>query len=1208
MSGTTIDNWNRFNTNVFKNIGVKAEDARADGVEKPGVLTSRIDEVKSSHVHVSTVKKFFLGLITLGIYNICHGVSAKNQRETKAALKAGVDNVHSALSYLSMKSMKEFQKAGAGGNVMNFDGTWVRKAPDIEPGVFEQEELKGSNFTVLTGGADDAVFGEKQFVRTNMGGVQVDIGFINEHSVNVRIKDGEGRGRDSVVTLPSVEDALYNLEKSIAHDSDVFGKDSVEKVLTRYDRRLELEKTVNGANSVGVPKRGSAKDHQLALAREVLTVRYGMSPDRVAYLDRDLAKQLAIQAVKGNVESGEALDALYDKVISQKHFVDVDMAALYAKLDDDPGLGRNVFSLPQAQPMPDGQAAGRPTEAQSAVHDFAADLILGEDISSYDKDVGKSGYLDGQRMRDVFAAHRDTIEALMTERAADGNAVPARLASLEPGMRTAVVKLVDALIAQNAKTVEERGRPEMSAHDFLSGLIADFDSDIAADRRAEAGDKNGRRMQEMDDLAKEIQFNEAGIGTSPKDAFTIRGEMAKKGAEPFDIQLEVERMEEAEKPHEYRRHGKANFFAQVEIELAKEIDEAMKNSVQSQVTDMIADVFPDADPAALSTRNSLEQIAGDRASDPQLTLLRNTLKVYFDKMGTIDKRNMMSRLVRNTVDGASNGLRFGELLKGAGPVLQKMLQGLDPEMFQDPDFRLALDDMRSRLAPIPEKAVKAHFADMIARSAGAITSITVVRSCGAASVSQTFLCSIKLMGEDEPRECVVKMLRPDASLRALREAEVFRAEAKKVDGMENTFEARLATIMRELDLTIEAENVKKGLDAYDTGTHKANKTFRNVSSMRMMNLPGVKPSKHVMVLERAPGVPMDEFVRDANAEIAEAKSAAVDGMRNAENIGIAMLDGAEKATGLYEDALAKHDALSNLTTIWIREGLFTKTGFYHGDLHAGNIMVPTAEDVRNGVQNGVTMIDFGNAVQLSSAEQRNVIRIVAGAAGNDPALFLSGLKDMLPADGKAKVAQHGEEVARMVREILAKGTGNDAGLRMSAVFKMLQVKFSIDVPFAIGNFQMSQERLAVAMESMLRTLTAAEVARVDVILAAAKAEGVEVPNPGANVSPADAFARKRQAAVNYLRGKIDGGNLTEDVRDRYSALVDKLDEAEGHRPMSIMQCMVGVIKQNIGKAILALGGTGRTVRQNLEADGLINAADDAPGGGEKERRFVEIVP
>ena len=77
-----------------------------------GVLASRVAEVKESHVHASTVKKFFLGLITFGIYNICHGISAKNQRATQAALKQGVDNVHGALSYLSMMAQRDVLRRG----------------------------------------------------------------------------------------------------------------------------------------------------------------------------------------------------------------------------------------------------------------------------------------------------------------------------------------------------------------------------------------------------------------------------------------------------------------------------------------------------------------------------------------------------------------------------------------------------------------------------------------------------------------------------------------------------------------------------------------------------------------------------------------------------------------------------------------------------------------------------------------------------------------------------------------------------------------------------------------------------------------------------------------------------------------------------------------------------------------------------------------
>ena len=258
--------------------------------------------------------------------------------------------------------------------------------------------------------------------------------------------------------------------------------------------------------------------------------------------------------------------------------------------------------------------------------------------------------------------------------------------------------------------------------------------------------------------------------------------------------------------------------------------------------------------------------------------------------------------------------------------------------------------MRSKLAPIPEKAVKAQLADIIARSNGAIESIAIKDALGAASVAQTFLCSIKLQGEDEPRECVIKMLRPDAHLRTLREAEVFREVAKGIKGMSKTFEGKLAGIMKELDLALEAKNVRAGLDVYDAGERKVNKTFNNVFSMRLSEIPGTEPTKGLMVLERVPGVPMDKFLKDTNEAIATDKAGTVDDIarRGGENAIVSMLDGAEKLTNIYEDTLAKHDALSNLTTIWIREGLFTKTGFYHGDLHAGNIMVPTAKDIANG--------------------------------------------------------------------------------------------------------------------------------------------------------------------------------------------------------------------------------------------------------------------
>ena len=1204
MSGTTIGNWGKFEKNLFKGMsGVPDKDVDKLTKGENGVLATRLSEVKSGHIHASSVKKFFLGIITLGIYNICHGISAKNQRATQAALKEGVDNVHCALSYLSMMCQKEVQEKGAGNNVLNFDENYVKTAPDIRPFTeAERDFLKGTKCRLVEKNGDPD-FPDGRFIRTTMGGVQVDIGLVGGQTAKVRIKDGDGKGKDAIVVLPSIEDALYRLEKDIVRDTELFGGNMVEKMLTRYDKRLELEKTANGADSVGVPRRESIKNRQMELSRDILSIRYGMSEERLAYLDRDLAKQLAIQAIKENITSGPALDAHYDKIVSQRHLVGEDMISLYDKLEAAGNIETKIH-LPEAAPQV-AVGEGRPTAMQQEIHNFAADLILAEDISDYDKDIGKSGYLDGQRLRNVFAKHHDTIAALMTERAANKNAIPAALASLDPSMQKAVVNLLDTLLDNQAKKIKNVGR-DLNPDQYLTRLVGDFDAEVAKARQ----DNDENRLNEIDDYSQRRQFNDAGIGANENDTYTLKRKLTDNNASEMEILLSVEEHEEKDKAYDYRRHGKANFFAQVELELNKSIEEAMKETVQTQMKTMLANVFPKENPAALNTASSLDTIVDDRASDPEMKLLKETLNVYFEKMSGIDKRNMMARLVRHTVTGASDGIRFGELLKGAGPLLQKMMQGLDPDAFTDPNFRLALEDMRSKLAPIPEKAVKAQLADIIARSNGAIESITIKDALGAASVAQTFLCSIKLQGEAEPRECVIKMLRPDAHMRTLREAEVFREVAKGIKGMSQTFEGKLAGIMKELDLSLEANNVQTGLDVYDAGEKKVNKTFTNVFSMRLSEIPGTESTKGVMVLEHAPGVPMDKFLKDTNESIATNKANTIGDIskRGKEDAIMSMLDGTEKLTSIYEDTLAKHDALSNLTTIWIREGLFTKTGFYHGDLHAGNIMVPTVQDIAKGIPNGVTMIDFGNATKLNSDEQKNVIRVIAGAAGNDPNLFLKGFEALLSDAGKAKLAQNRQAVEQIVRDILGKGTGNDTGKRMTAVFKILQTKYSIDVPPTISGFQSSQERLTIAMESMLRMMTSAEMARLDVILATAKEEGAVVPEIGNDVPPAQAFAQKKEAAIAYLNAKLSG-DLTADVREKLETLKEKLDEADAHRPLSMMQCMIGVIKQNIVTSLRTLGaGSARTVTDNLTADGIIGNDGNGPDAAPKERRFIEIWP
>ena len=239
---------------------------------------------------------------------------------------------------------------------------------------------------------------------------------------------------------------------------------------------------------------------------------------------------------------------------------------------------------------------------------------LTEDISDYDKDVGKSGYLDGHRLRNVFKKHQMLIVSLMNERAMNKDVEPADLSSLDPGMRGAVVKLLDTLIAKNT---------------------ADYDRAHAAYQRKVSRDPNCRDL--------------------PPERLTCK----------YFVEKLIRDFDDTAKGDGFRisagRHGMANFFAQVELELNKSIEEAMRGSVQANVRTMIANVFPQENPEALKTTSSLATIVADRASDPQMKLLKQTLDVYFERMGGVDKRNMMARLVRNSVAGAADGIRFGEI-------------------------------------------------------------------------------------------------------------------------------------------------------------------------------------------------------------------------------------------------------------------------------------------------------------------------------------------------------------------------------------------------------------------------------------------------------------------------------------------------------------------------------------------------------------------
>ena len=424
--------------------------------------------------------------------------------------------------------------------------------------------------------------------------------------------------------------------------------------------------------------------------------------------------------------------------------------------------------------------------------------------------------------------------------------------------------------------------------------------------------------------------------------------------------------------------------------------------------------------------------------------------------------NRPGESMRKFLSSDKNLIAFAEIIKslekeksqeGTSPLLQKMMQGLPKEIMGD--FADALADMKANLAPIPRKVVQAHFMDIINKSNGKIKAIELMKSLGAASVGEAFLCKfthvvrkqkteayedpqdrlIKLrpvLGNDgqpvmedveETVECVVKIMRHDAELRVQREAEIFTEEAKKIPGMDKTWQGQLNQYMKEFDFRTEAENINAGVQLYDVkgGTiAELEAVAPDLRSMKLSSL--VPPSKNVLVAEVAIGQTVDSYFKERIGQIRNAASAVferdpatkrikwVDGPIDPEtkkprpvpvmrqNIpATAVVNMQHWICSNYADLKRASDKLLQATKAWFYEAILG-SGKFHGDTHSGNLMV---------ARNDITFIDFGNLYKLEANrpdgvnERHELMRVIMGAAFRNKDFVLAGFEKLLSAEGKA---------------------------------------------------------------------------------------------------------------------------------------------------------------------------------------------------------------
>ena len=752
--------------------------------------------------------------------------------------------------------------------------------------------------------------------------------------------------------------------------------------------------------------------------------------------------------------SDRAVRTMLDRVIDPNAMTSREAIELYSAIKSNI---KHVPGVEFSPGMTHQQVSHMPADVRT-VHEFLADIVF--DADPFDFEEARSGNMD-MRVVEVMRRHVPALVKLARNPALIATFPQDVVGGLTEAMRIFTV-LLPSKFVRNVSD-EELGQ----TFDFLLANVgkngAERNQAVEDFVRQHPAPRPARRpaQERSQGVLRRIGSSILGvISNRPRPAAEPAEELAPSGAELDAIKKEMLLATIGQMSYAVR---------DVDGMIGRHVSDAME-LVQRKLLESIAGQLTADEPNASPVWSmDFEEIVGGAMTDSGSgygKFMHDVLSAYFTSSSQLDQRRMLSSFIRHVDENSSLGAMAGALFKGAGPLLQKMLQGLPPTSLGE-DMAAALDDMKSNLLPLPDNYVKACMKRIIDRSGGNIRSIEVERSLGAASVGQAFLCKMVTENHPEGEECVVKLLRPTVKTAIVRERKIFEDVAANVPGMSKTFEGQLARILDELDFTIEATNINFGRGVYEQPVYLRQRSLLNDSEIHTLNLtslhsmevhPLVTPTMDCLVLKKAPGVTYDRYMKDVTRRLDEMMEGreTEHGMYNLPNLA-ELIHFRRELVEMYNETLKRQRFLIDLTKKWAHEGLFGG-GFYHGDLHAGNIMTDG---------NGLTVIDFGNATHLTQVERNHVLRMISAALVGWNDMFESSFKALLSENGRMEYdAKNGNgKISRDLAEVLKKGHGTDIGMRIAAALMLLQ-KHGIEVPGPIYNFNQCQMRLGGTVDAM----------------------------------------------------------------------------------------------------------------------------------------------
>ncbi len=313
------------------------------------------------------------------------------------------------------------------------------------------------------------------------------------------------------------------------------------------------------------------------------------------------------------------------------------------------------------------------------------------------------------------------------------------------------------------------------------------------------------------------------------------------------------------------------------------------------------------------------------------TLARHDALFVLDKLQVAPAVVLAARMVAHRRAAGRPGQRLARAFNEAGPSFIKLGQALSTRTdLLGEEMTADLSDLQDRLPPFSGAEARAAIEAEFGRPLGEMFSDFDDTAIAAASIAQ-----VHMAVTDDGREVAVKVLRPDIEGAFARDLDLFlwvaeileaaRPEWRRLRPVESV-RTLAETVQLEMDLRFEA-----------AAAAELAENFADDPTFHVPDIDWLRTGRRVLTTERVTGIPVDD--RD----------------------------------GLIAAGHEPDEVLTKAASIFFNQ--FFRDGFFHADLHPGNLFV--------GADGGIIAVDFGIMGRLDRRTRRHLGELLLAFLNRD---------------------------------------------------------------------------------------------------------------------------------------------------------------------------------------------------------------------------------